>query len=113
MTTKAFSTVVVRLLGLVALFKGAMGIPALLWVLLQVARQMRAGAALAGGRMSVLNLAFSITFPIILGVVCLARTKTITALITKGTEENAMRTEGSDQPHTPPGDGAGMARESV
>lgn len=86
MTTKAFTFIAVRLVGLVALLKGAIGIPVLLWAMLQFARNPKAAAA-SVGRLSMLNIAFSIALPLVVGLICLMSTKPIAELIAKGADE--------------------------
>lgn len=85
MTTKAFTTVTVRLLGLLALLKGVLAAPVLLWALLQLVRSMRGGTPTMG-RMPVLNLAFSIAVPVLVGLICLVRTRQLVELLTRGTD---------------------------
>ncbi len=95
MTTKAFTTVTVRLLGLLALLKGVLAAPVLLWALLQLVRGMKAGTPTMG-RMPVLNLAFSIAVPVLVGFVCLVRTRQLVGLLLQGTDEAPAPTTGRE-----------------
>ncbi|NLF15871.1 MAG: hypothetical protein GX595_01240 [Lentisphaerae bacterium] len=87
MTTRAFAIVAVRILGLVALFRGAIAGVSMLMFLLrpETFRGTYGTSAWSAVLTSVLGGAL---LPVIAGILCLACTRPIADFLAKGTEGN-------------------------
>jgi uncharacterized membrane protein len=88
MTTKAFTIIAVRILGLMALFRGAAACVSLLTMSLRQ-NSFPGASGTASWNMAIQSIAVGSVLPIVAGIVCLAYSKPIAAFLAKGTEENS------------------------
>jgi len=88
MKIKAFTTVAIRILGLMALLRGAMSSVS---VVMLYSGALTGGSSPSGRAMATQSAAVAISavVPIIVAIVCLAYSKPLAELLTRGVDENS------------------------